>query len=123
MTDEREDDREASVVLAEAVGYLALTATRRLYEEQPDLWKLGEHGRARTLEDFTHHLRMLAGLSPPVVATHVAYCEGLWKARGFPRRWLDDAWRILDEVLRDELPQRVHEPARELLRTAMTPAG
>lgn len=113
-----EDEREPAVVLAEAVGYLALTATRRLYDEQPDLWKLGEHGRARTLEDFTHHLRMLAGLSPAVFATHVAYCEGLWQARNFPTQWLDDAWRILDEVLRDEMPPRVHEPARELLRSA-----
>lgn len=113
-----EDDREPAAVLDEAVGYLALVATRRLYDEQPELWKLGEHGRARTLEDFTHHLRMLSGLSPTVFATHVAYCEGLWKARNFPQKWLDDAWRILDDVLRDELPPRVHEPARELLRTA-----
>jgi len=110
--------REPTAVLAEAIGYLAFTATRRLYEEQPELWELGEHGRARTLEDFTHHLRMLAGLSPAIFATHVAYCDGLWAARNFPRRWLDDAWRILDGVLRDELPPYVHEPARDLLRAA-----
>lgn len=117
-----DDGREPTVVLAEAIGYLALTATRRLYDEQPDLWKLGEHGRARTLEDFTHHLRMLAGLSAPVFAAHVAYCDGLWEARNFPRQWLDDAWRILDDVLRDELPPRVHEPARQLLRVVTSPA-
>lgn len=123
MTAPADDGREPTVVLAEATGYLALTATRKLYDEQPDLWKLGEHGRARTLEDFTHHLRMLAGLSPSVFAAHVAYCDGLWTSRGFPRKWLDDAWRILDDVLREELPPRVHEPARALLRTAMWSAG
>lgn len=116
MTGGWDDEREPVAVLTEAVGSLALTATRRLYDEQPDLWKLGEHGRARTLEDFTHHLRMLAGLSPAVFQNHVAYCEGLWAARKFPRQWLDDAWRILDGVLRDELPPRVHEPACDLLR-------
>lgn len=112
-----DDIREPAVVLAEATGYLALTATRRLYDEQPDLWRLGEHGRARTLENFTHHLRMLAGLSAEVFGAHVAYCGRLWSSRGFPTRWLDDAWRILDEVLRAELPPRVHEPACELLAT------
>ena len=117
MSSPAEDTREPSAVLAEAVGYLALTATRRLYDEQPDLWRLGEHGRARTLEDFTHHLRMLAGLSAEVFGAHVAYCERLWTSRGFPMQWLDDAWRILDDVLRAELPPRVHEPACALLDT------
>lgn len=117
MTDFVEEGRVPTVVLGEAIGLLALTATRRLYDEQPDLWKLGEHGRARTLEDFTHHVRMLAGLHQEVFAEHVAYCQRLWSSRGFPTKWLEDAWRILDDVLRDELPPHVHEPALAILRT------
>lgn len=113
------DDRDPRIVLGESIGALALLATNRLYAEQPALWKLGEHGRARTLEDFTHHLRQLSGLSAEVFAGHVDYCNRLWASRGFPRQWLDDAWRILDEVLRDQLPPAAHEPARALLRSAV----
>jgi hypothetical protein len=113
------DDRDPRVVLGESVGALALVATNRLYAEQPGLWKLGEHGRARTLEDFTHHLRQLSGLSADVFAGHVDYCNRLWASRGFPQQWLVDAWRILAEVLRDELPPTVHEPALALLRSTV----
>lgn len=109
------DERDPRIVLGESVGALALVATNRLYAEQPELWKLGEHGRARTLEDFTHHLRQLSGLSAEVFAGHVDYCHRLWTSRGFPQKWLDDAWRIIDEVLRSELPPAVHEPAVALL--------
>ncbi len=112
-------ERDPRIVLGESVGALALLATNRLYAEQPELWKLGEHGRARTLEDFTHHLRQLSGLSPEVFAGHVDYCNRLWASRGFPQKWLDDAWRILDVVLRDELPASVHEPAVDLLRSTV----
>ena len=123
MSGGAEEGRGAAVVLGESVGYLALTATRRLYDEQPDLWNLGEHGRARTLEDFTHHLRMLAGLQQEVFAEHVAYCHRLWSSRAFPTKWLDDAWRILDDVLREELPPHVHEPALAILRTVTGSSG
>jgi hypothetical protein len=115
----RPEERDARIVLGESVGALALIATNRLYDEQPDLWRLGEHGRARTLEDFTHHLRQLSGLSVDVFGGHVDYCHRLWASRGFPTKWLDDAWRILDAVLRDELPPAVHEPAVALLRATV----
>jgi hypothetical protein len=115
----RDEDRDPAVVLREAVPALALTATRRLYAEQPALWELGENGRARTLEDFTHHLRRLATLSEDTFRSHVEYCHDLFEARGFPRAWLDDAWRILDGVLRDELPPAVHEPARRVLHAVI----
>ena len=123
MTGAVEEGRARTVVLAEAIGFLALSATRRLYDEQPDLWKLGEHGRARTHEDFTHHVRMLAGLQQEVFAEHVSYCQRLWSSRGFPTKWLDDAWRILDDVLREELPPHVHEPALAILRTVTGSSG
>ena len=112
-----EAGRDPSVVLGEAVPALALSATRRLYAEQPGLWNLGERGRARTLEDFTHHLRMLVGFSEEAFRAHVDYCHELFAARDFPRQWLDDAWRTIDAVLRDETPPAVHEPARRVLQT------
>lgn len=111
--------RPAAAVLAEAVGHLAFVATNRLYDEQPDLWDLGENGRARTLEDFTHHLRLLATLSESSFRDHVEYSRALFEKRGFPLRWLDDAWRTIDAVLRSELPAGVHEPALALLHAVV----
>ena len=116
MTSIGDEARPPATVLHEALGLLALTATRRLYAEQPELWELGEHGRARTLEDFTHHLRMLATLSEDAFRGHVEYCERLFEQRNFPRKWLEDAWRILDDVLRDEVPASAGDPARTILR-------
>ena len=116
MTADAPFTRDASTVLLESVDYLALVATRRLYEEQPALWELGEAGRARTLEDFGHHLRALAGLSEPTFRRHVDYCEQLFTKRDFPHRWLEDAWRIMETVLQDELPEHVHALAVGILR-------
>ena len=113
-------ERDPRTVLAESIGYLALVATRRLYDEQPKLWDLGEHGRARTLEDFTHHLTALAALDDATFDHHVAYCHRLFTDRNLPLRWLDDAWRTLAAVLTDELPRHVHEPATALLARAQT---
>ena len=116
-----EPEREPLDVLRESVDLLALVATRRLYEEQPNLWDLGEHGRARTLEDFAHHFRRLSSLDREVFAEHVAYCERLFDQRDFPRRWLTDAWRTMEAVLTAELPPPVAEPAVALLRTVTAP--
>ena len=98
------DARDPADLLAENVGLLAALATRSLYEEQPDLWRLGEPGRARTHEDFVEHFRALATLDEVVFEAHVRYCEGLFSARGYPKRWLEDAWRHMAAVVAAELP-------------------
>ena len=115
MSTTRPPERDPRTVLTESIGFLALVATRRLYDEQPQLWDLGEHGRARTVEDFTHHLKALATLDESSFRTHVEYCERLFRDRNLPHRWLDDAWRTIDAVLGDELPKSVQEPARHIL--------
>lgn len=94
---------------------LSILATRGLYEEQPDLWKLGEHGRARTLEDFNHHFRALQPLHAAAFRAHVEYCTELFRARGFPQRWLDDAWRWMALVIERELPASAAEPVLGVL--------
>ena len=114
-------EREPRTVLAESIGYLALVATRRLYAEQPALWDLGEHGRARTLEDFTHHLKALTTLDEDTFRGHVEYCRRLFADRNLPLRWLDDAWRTMDAVLTEELPPHAHRPAVELLHAITKP--
>jgi len=109
-------DRPPVLLLSEAAPMLAFKATDALYEEQPELWKIGERGRARTLEDFGHHFQALASLDATVFADHVAYCRALFQNRGFPFKWLDDAWRVMADTLQRELPPEVAEPAIQVLR-------
>lgn len=115
--------RSARAVLGEMVGYLALVATRRHYDEQPDLWRLGEHGRARTLEDYEHHFRAVANLEEVTWRRHVDYCERLFAEREYPRRWLLDAWRIMGDTLRAEVDAEVADQALALLASTPTERG
>lgn len=119
MTGAGEPSRDPLVVFREMRPALALEATRRLYAEQPALWDLGEHGRARTLEDFGHHLGALAAMEADAFRRHVAYCHDLFEHRGFPKKWLDDAWRILEQVVAGELPPAVGEPVLRAMREAL----
>jgi len=111
--------RDPCDVLGEAVGLLALAATRRLYEEQPQLWELGESGRARVLEDFSHHFRALALLDAGLFEAHVAWCRGLFTTRGFPTRWLDWSWPIMEEVVAVEMPAPVSSRVSRILSRLM----
>lgn len=110
--------RPPSVVLTETAPMLALLATRGLYREQPELWKMSERGRERTLEDFGHHFRALQSLHESVFRAHVEYCRNLFHARGFPSKWLDDAWRWMAIVMKEELPPEVAAPALAMLAAA-----
>ena len=97
------------------MGLLAALATRAVYQEQPDLWRFGEAGRARTLEDFVHHFRALATMDEVVFEAHVRYCEGLLSVRRFPFTWLQDAWRHMAVVVTAELPEAAAAPVIRLL--------
>jgi hypothetical protein len=91
-------ERDDVVWAHESMGWLAVMATARTYADQPGLWHLGEEGRARTIEDFGHHLRAaLAGDLP--WREHVRYSLQLFDARGFPQRWLREAFATLSAVL------------------------
>lgn len=106
--------RPASAWLDESRPFLALLATRDTYAAEPRLWELGEYGRARTIEDFEHHLRAAAGTQRQW-DKHLAYCLDLFDQRGFPFRWLTDAFATLSRVLADHLPEDVaREPRRRL---------
>lgn len=109
-------ERPARAWLSESTGWLALLATRETYDAQPQLWELGEYGRARTIEDFTHHLRAAID-GGRAWRAHLQYCVTLFSQRGFPGRWLTDAFVTLDEVLERELPADVTEGVRAVLRT------
>jgi hypothetical protein len=111
-------DRAATTVMAEAAPMLAFNATAALYEEQPELWSMGERGRAKTLEDFGRHFESLASLDPDLFTAHVRYCETLFDNHGFPRRWLTDAWRIMAEVIRRDLPPPVAAHAVSVLKAS-----
>ena len=119
----KDADRPPDVVLTEVAPMLAILATRGLYEEQPELWKLGERGRARTLEDFEHHFQALQWLEVAAFQAHVQYCEDLFAARDFPRKWLDDAWRWMAVVITRELPPSVNKPALAVLRQVVGVGG
>jgi hypothetical protein len=118
-----EDDREPQVVLAEMAPVLAVLATRGLYAEQPGLWSMGERGRERTLEDFGHHFRALQSLNGAAFRSHVHYCRDLFRARDFPHRWLDDAWRWMETVIRSELPEPLAARALAVLNEGIAEDG
>ena len=103
--------RPARAWLQESLSFLALVATRDTYAAQPSLWNLGEHGRARTIEDFEHHLRAAMGTDTGWNA-HLAYCLDLFSSRGYPHRWLTDAFSTLSRVLLENLPPDVTAEAR-----------
>jgi hypothetical protein len=107
--------RDPADVLEENAGFLAALATRAVYEEQPDLWRFGEAGRARTQEDFVHHFRALATMDEVVFEAHVRYCEGLFSVRDYPLTWLQDAWRHMAAVVTAELPEATAQPVMQVL--------
>ncbi|HSO93068.1 MAG TPA: hypothetical protein VLS53_01180 [Candidatus Dormibacteraeota bacterium] len=109
-----------AMVLTEAVAALAYRATNTLYEEKPDLWRMGERGRARTLEDFGHHFEALATMDRDLFAAHVAYCEKLFANHGFPAAWLTDAWRVMADTVQRELPPTVADQAIQIIRAGPT---
>lgn len=111
-------ERRPEVWLRESIGWLALEATRETYEAQPALWELGEHGRARTIEDFAHHLNAVAPGEVGHWRAHLRYTVTLFDQRGFPQHWLTDAFSTLDRVLAAALPEAVTARARELLALA-----
>lgn len=100
-------ERSPHVVLTEVAAHLAYLATEALYEARPDLWDLGEKGRFHTLDDFTMHFRAVAE-GEEAFRTHVEYTIRLFEDRGFPRDWLDDAWRFMRLVADRELDGDVH---------------
>ena len=116
-------EREPKVLLAEMRQHLALVATRALYDEQPELWRLGERGRAHTLEDFGHHFAALAALDEESFRQHVEFCVRLFHQRGFPQRWLTDGWRHMALVLRAELPPKAAAVAVGVLEHGLAAAG
>ena len=90
------DDRDPRIVLRESVGTLALAATNRLYAEQPELWKLGEHGRARTLEDFEPFLVRLRTAKPQIFALYDELPDMSEGYRKNARSYLDEFFRAID---------------------------
>ncbi len=103
------NERQADAVLTEAAAHLAFLSTKALYDEQPDLWKLGEDGRRHTLDDFVLHFTAVAS-GVDAFRAHVDYSYTLFAQRDFPRRWLDDAWRVMERIGAANLD----EPARGL---------
>ncbi|GAC1331386.1 MAG: hypothetical protein NVSMB17_09400 [Candidatus Dormibacteria bacterium] len=103
-------------ILADQADRLAALCTENLYQEKPALMDLGERGRDHTRADFGYHFLALADLSEVRFAEHVSYCVGLFKARGFPLVWLEDAWRHMAKVIVAETPLEVSGPALEVMR-------
>ena len=109
--------RDDATWLLESKDWLALMATTRTYAEHPGLWRLGEEGRARTVEDFTHHLRA-AVAGELQWREHLRYSLALFDARGFPQRWLRDAFPTLSAVLAEAFGDEIGADVRERLDAA-----
>eukprot|EP00026_Physarum_polycephalum_P020553 Phypoly_transcript_23206.p1 GENE.Phypoly_transcript_23206~~Phypoly_transcript_23206.p1 ORF type:complete len:146 (+),score=18.13 Phypoly_transcript_23206:112-549(+) len=110
-----DENRSVNVVIKEAVHYLAYLATVDHYHVQPTLWKMGEWGRARTLEDYTHHFVALSSLDTGVWKSHLSWCEGFWDSRKYPHEWLTDGWAIMREVITNNLHPAVAQKANGML--------
>ena len=109
--------RDDTVWLLESIGWLALMATTRTYAEQPALWRLGEQGRARTAEDFSHHLR--AALAGELQWREpLRYSLSLFDARGFPQRWLRNAFPTLSAVVAEAFGDGIGGEVRARLEAA-----
>jgi len=100
--------REPDVVIREAAPHLAFLATESMYADQPDLWDLGEKGRHHTLNDFTLHFQAVA-TGKDAFRSHVDYCYDLFRDRGFPRQWLDDAWTYMRAIGSTQLERRARD--------------
>src|SRR5579864_1823173 len=72
-------------------------------------------GVARVLEYFGHHFRALASLDAGFFLAQSEYCYGLFGRRGFPRRWLDDAWRIMRATVLEQFDEKASDPAIRIL--------
>jgi hypothetical protein len=114
IADTHTPQRVDALWLRESIDWLALMATSRTYAHHPELWRLGEQGRARTIEDFTHHLR--AALAGDLQwREHLTYSVTLFDARGFPQRWLRDAFVTLSAVLAEAFGESVGREVRARL--------
>lgn len=100
--------RDPDVVIREAAPHLAFLATESMYADQPGLWDLGEKGRLHTLNDFTLHFQAVAE-GEDALRSHVDYCHDLFRDRGFPRKWLDDAWTYMRAIGEAHLEQPVRD--------------
>lgn len=110
-------ERSEEAWIRESIPWLSLMAARDTYAVQPELWRLGEDGRARTIEDFTHHLR--AALAGEVLwRRHLEYSLKLFDARGFPHRWLRDAFATLSSVLDEAFGETLGRDLRTRLDAA-----
>lgn len=117
------DEPSSQGLLVELTDFLAVLATRAMYDEQPELWQRGEQARMHTVEDFGHHFRALATLDEMVFASHVQFCIDLFRQRSFPQQWLTDGWRHMAAVMERELPPKVAEEAIRVLRQGVLGAG
>ncbi|MGI8609657.1 MAG: hypothetical protein ACR2MY_10600 [Candidatus Dormibacteria bacterium] len=90
-------------VLFNAAPALAELATQRLYAEQPQLERMGVSGREHTVEG--------------------RFCVGLFDARGFPQKWLTDAWRHIEAIITDEMEAAIAVPAVAVLSSGLAAAS
>jgi len=111
----QDENRNPSVVLKEAVHALALAATQQHYKNQPALWKMGEWGRARTLEDYAHHFTTHSTLDVETWKGYLKWCEEFWDKRGYPHVWLTDGWAIMRQVLQEKMHPEVAKKAIAIL--------
>ncbi len=116
-----DESRRPSDVLFECVGHHALLAVREHYARRPSLWQRGEHGRDRCLTDYQHHFRVLSALEPERWRAHRVFMEQVWTGRRLDPDWLDEAWAIMEHVLRSDVPWAIWAQAVDVLRMAQRP--
>lgn len=117
-------DREVSRTIAARLGTLAEAITARQYELYPELAeRYGAAGREKCLQDAGFHLSYLVGSistsQPSLFADYIAWAKVMFEGRGIPAADLGRNLEIINDSLREALPEEMRLVASEYIESGL----
>ncbi len=111
-------------VLADQARWLAGVTAERLRQRHPELEPAADaEGRRRSERTVGEHVLRLADAltlgTPELFQDYAAWARSVAVREGAPPEWVAAALRCLDEVVGEELPDALAEPARSCLSAAL----
>ena len=116
--------RSVGHLLRDQAAILAGAVVACAYGRYPNLRaRYGPAGRTESRQDAVHHLRHLADAidtnSPALFNAHIGWMKVVFEQRGVPGEALNHHLVCMAEVLRDEMPSWVAEPATAMVDSAL----